>query len=164
MEGFETHELEKSLVDRVALTNSSTKRSSLVISMSKMGLCCSKGICGAKLPGLIARKKVISPKKEGGGTFHVFWGEHCSGLVAVLSTRAQACLLLFCPGATLAPAAGLGAGIQTDQGQESGKGWTASFLLCPRRPGLQEATWCCLQEAGGGGGRRVCLFSAVLLC
>lgn len=28
---------------------------------------------------------------------------------------------LSCPGATLAPAAGLGAGIQTDQGQEPGK-------------------------------------------
>jgi len=64
------------------------------------------------------------------------------------------CLLpLFCSGATLAPAAGLGAGIQTDQGQEPGKEGRHGDSVSPA--GLQEGTQhvctvSCLQEAEGG--------------
>lgn len=69
-------------------------------------------------------------------------------------SRGPTCLLpLFCPGATLAPAAGLGAGIQTDQGQEPGKERRHRDSILPA--GLQEATQhvctvSCLQEAEGG--------------
>lgn len=69
-------------------------------------------------------------------------------------SRGQTCLLsLFCPGATLAPAAGFGAGIQTDQGQEPGKEGRRGNSVLPA--GLREAvlrvcTVSCLQEAEGG--------------
>lgn len=61
-----------------------------------------------------------------------------------VGSRGPTCLLpLSCPGAALAPAAGLGAGIQTDQGQEPGKEGggkgTAFSLLSFRKPHIMFA-------------------------
>ena len=86
-------------------------------------------------------------------------------------SRGPTCLLpLFCPGAALAPAAGLGAGIQTDQGQEPGKEGRHGDSILPA--GLQEATQrictvSCLQEAEGGWcvvGEEICSPSDACLC